>query len=193
MLAGFGLGTRRYTLCVSTIEPRKNLGALILAYRRLPRSMREDCPLVLVGDRGWRSESTHAAIQAGVAEGWLHYHGYLSDPQLRILMAHPALFIFPSLYEGFGLPVLEAMASGAPVLTSDLEPIREFAADSVGYFDPTDAEALSSALLQALDDSSWRAGVAEAGYRQSSAHRWTRTVEQTIEAYRQARRWHAPG
>lgn len=178
-----GIKAKNYTLCVSTIEPRKNLEQLIRAYGRLPDSMRKACPLVIVGDRGWRSEQTHALIKSCAKAGWLHYYGYLPQKQLPAVLANCALFVFPSLYEGFGLPVLEAMASGVPVLSSDIAPVREFAGTTIRYFDPHDEESITASLHSALNDSQWRQAAGEQARRQSQEFTWTKTVEQLIQIY----------
>ena len=183
VLSGLGLKAKNYTLCVSTIEPRKNLDQLIRAYSRLPKSIRQACPLVIVGARGWRSEQTHALIKSCAEAGWLHYFGYLPQEQLPAVLANCALFVFPSLYEGFGLPVLEAMASGVPVLSSDISPVREFAGTTIRYFDPHDGESITTSLQSALDDSEWRRVSAEQARRQSQEFTWSKTVQQLLQAY----------
>ena len=182
-VAGLGLRPNGYVLCVSTIEPRKNLDRLIAAYRMLPDSMRKAYPLVLVGDYGWRSEATHTSIQHGIQAGWLRYFGYLPGGQLPALMANCALFVYPSIYEGFGLPVIEAMASGAPVLASDIPPIREFAADAIRYFDPLETEQIADCLQHALNDSKWLASAGRRARDQAAQYSWEATVEQTLRAY----------
>ena len=186
ILENLGLQPKGYTLCVSTIEPRKNLDRLINAYRVLPPSLRNDFPLVLVGEQGWRSEHTHLLIKQGVKDGWLHYHGYLPETQLRLVMRNCALFTFASVYEGFGLPVLEAMKSGRPVLSADLPPVKEFARDTIRYFDPYNIEEITAALQAGLEDQSWRESSGQLARKQADNFTWKETVKQTISAYRAA-------
>mgnify|MGYP005854635761 CR=1 FL=1 len=183
-VAGLGLRPNGYVLCVSTIEPRKNLDRLIEAYRMLPDSIRNAYPLVLVGDHGWRSEATHTSIQHGIQAGWLHYFGYLPAGQLPAVMANCALFVYPSIYEGFGLPVIEAMASGAAVLSSDIPPVREFAAEAIRYFDPLETEQIGDCLQNALNDSNWLATAGRRARDQVAQYTWQATIEQTVRAYR---------
>lgn len=181
VLRAFGLRRGHYTLCISTIEPRKNMDRLLAAYRLLPTSVRASCPLVLVGDRGWRSEATHAAMQTASEEGWLKSVGYLPEDQLVALTAHCALFVFPSLYEGFGLPVLEAMACGVPVLSANLPSVREFAKDSIRYMQAGSLESMAQSLEATLTDSEW---LNEAGARAEAESRpwtWQKTVDQTVQ------------
>ena len=178
-----GLTRGSYTLCLSTIEPRKNLDRLILAYRELPAALRGACPLVIAGDKGWHSEQTHALLKRSEGEGWLRYLGYLPQNLLPDVLAGCALFVFPSLYEGFGLPVLEAMASGAPVLASDISPVREFAGESIRYFQPNETEAISSALQCALDDAEWRQSAGYFASQRAKGFAWSRSVHQLIDIY----------
>lgn len=185
-VTSLGLKPKGYVLCVSTIEPRKNIDRLLQAYRMLPDPLRQACPLVLVGDRGWRSEATHASIQEGVKAGWLHYYGYLSATQLPAVMANCALFVYPSIYEGFGLPVLEAMASGVPVLASDIPPVREFAGQTIRYFDPLQAEQIGDRLQNSLNDSDWLASAGSVARGQAGQYTWQATVEHTLRAYETA-------
>ncbi|MDT8322078.1 MAG: glycosyltransferase family 1 protein, partial [Xanthomonadales bacterium] len=184
-LAKLGLQRNGYSLCLSTIEPRKNLDRLIAAYRELPASLRDACPLVIAGDRGWHSEQTHDLIRRCEQEGWLRYLGYLPQDLLPGLLAGCALFVFPSLYEGFGLPVLEAMASGAAVLSADIAPVREFAGDTIRYFDPLDTDSIRSGLLGALDDTGWRQSAGLAAHEQAAGFSWSESVQKLIDIYRQ--------
>lgn len=136
---------KKYILTVGTREPRKNQDALISAYSRLPDTIRKEYSLVIVGRKGWGNE-TSTASQEGV-----HYTGYLEDDELVKLYQNASLFILPSIYEGFGLPLLEAMAAGVPVAASDIEPFREIATDTITYFKPTDEQDIKDALVSCLE------------------------------------------
>src|SRR5690606_17318135 len=114
-----------YTLFVGTIEPRKNLSVLLQAYSRLPVAQRARIPLVLSGHPGWNSDAIHQQIQQGEREGWVRYLGFMPAQDLPVLYAGALLFAFPSSYEGFGLPPLEAMASGVPVICSNSSSLPE--------------------------------------------------------------------
>ena len=140
VLNKYSLILRGYSLYVGTIEPRKNLASLLAAYKLLPMSIRRQWPLVLIGYRGWRSDDIHAQISAAAAEGWAQYLGFVEADDLPFIYSGARLFTFPSLYEGFGLPVLEAMASGVPVVCSNSSTLTEVAGDAAGYrrFEPID-------------------------------------------------------
>ena len=114
----FGIVPQSYGLCVSTLEPRKKIFELLEAWRLLPLLIRNRFPLVLCGGAGWRNEALRAAVARGIAEGWLLHLGFVDEEALPLLYAGAALFVYPSTYEGFGLPPIEAMASGTPVLVA---------------------------------------------------------------------------
>jgi alpha-1,3-rhamnosyl/mannosyltransferase len=136
---------QKYILTVGTREPRKNQAALIEAYLQLPASVRKKYELVIVGKKGWGNE-VESASQEGV-----HYTGYLEDNELAKLYQGASLFVFPSLYEGFGLPLLEAMAADIPIAAADIEPFREIAADTIAYFEPTNKQSIKDTLLSCLE------------------------------------------
>lgn len=178
------LSAGRYTLCVGTIEPRKNLDRLLDAYAALPFALRQHYPLVLAGSRGWNSDTLHQRIASHQAAGWLHYLEYVPEAQLPALYAGAALFVYPSLYEGFGLPILEAMACGVPVITSKVSSMPEVAGDAGRLIDPLDTDALRAALQQALEDPTWRQQAGAASLAQAKRFSWSRAVDETVAVYR---------
>ena len=184
LLQRLGLVAQGYALCVGTIEPRKNVARLLSAYEALPMALRSDCPLVLAGAAGWRSAETHARIEKARGEGWLHYLSYVEQQDLPLLYAGARLFVYPSLYEGFGLPVLEAMASGTPVITSNLASLPEVAGDAARLVDPQDVDALAAALLAGLQDEHWRSQSRQAGLSRASQFSWSACVNATVAVYR---------
>jgi len=186
LLGRLGIEHGRYCLCVATVEPRKNIAALVLAYASLPQALRTRYPLVLAGDPGWHSEAIHREIDRGRAQGWLHYLGYLPEADLPQLFAGARGFALPSLYEGFGLPVLEAMKSGVPVLTSRDSALSELARGAALLVDPHDVPDISQGLLCLLEDDQWRQQANARGAEVSSLHSWDTTVQRTLEAYRTA-------
>jgi glycosyltransferase involved in cell wall biosynthesis len=186
VLAEYGLRYGGYTLFISTIEPRKNILRLIEAYRALPHDVRMQYPLVLAGAPGWNSEEIHEAIRAAKSEGWLHYHGYVRQPHIPALYAGSRLFAYPSLYEGFGLPVAEAMASGVPVLTSSCSSMPEVAGGAALLVEPTDTASITAGLQQALTDDAWRAEAITRGLARAKELSWERCAQQTIALYRKA-------
>jgi len=183
-LAHYGLKYKSYTLFVGTIEPRKNILALLEAYARLPLTLRQAYPLVLTGYRGWRSEAIHARIDAAHREGWANYLGFVPTDDLPALYAGAALFAFPSLYEGFGLPVLEAMASGVPVVCSTSSSLPEVAGDAALMCEPQDVDRLAQLLSQGLQDLAWRVVASEQGLRHAAQFSWSRCAADTMAVYR---------
>jgi glycosyltransferase involved in cell wall biosynthesis len=184
VLARFGLRPGQYSFFVSTIEPRKNLIHLLAAYRQLPALMRASWPLVLVGGYGWQSDAIHAEIERATHEGWLKYLGFVEQQMLPYLYAGCRLFTYPSWYEGFGLPIVEAMASGVPVLTSNCSSMPEVAGGAAMLVEPGDVTSICHGLQQALDDESWRAIAIAKGLQRASELTWDACVRQTVDAYR---------
>jgi len=170
-----GLDGRPYVLAVGTLEPRKNLSRLIAAWSALPAALREAHALALVGPRGWDDEDVLAAARAAD----VRLLGRVSEEQLHALYARATAFAYPSLYEGFGLPVLEAMAAGAPVLTSDVSSLPEVAGDAALLVDPRDEGAIRAGLQRLLGDPNLRAELREAGRWQAAAFSWERTARET--------------
>ncbi|MBM5574157.1 glycosyltransferase [Deefgea sp. CFH1-16] len=115
-----GLRFKQYALCVSTLEPRKNIDLLLKAYRLLPILLRQAKPLVLIGSAGWAGDDLKQAIANAVAEGWLIHLGFVDEQLLPYYFAGACSFIYPSKYEGFGLPIIEAIASGTAVIANDI-------------------------------------------------------------------------
>ncbi|UVK78018.1 MAG: D-inositol-3-phosphate glycosyltransferase [Sodalis sp. Fse] len=182
-MARFGLKCNSYTFFTGTIEPRKNINALMDAYERLPLALRKCYPLVLCGYHGWHSDREHQRFKRGSREGWIIYFGYLSWSDLPLLFAGARLFVFPSLYEGFGLPVLEAMASGIPVVCSNAGSLPEVAGAAALTCDPKDIESLSEGIARGLQDDLWRAEAISAGLERAKNFSWRRCANDTIKAY----------
>lgn len=180
-----GLFSGGYCLFVGTIEPRKNLDALLNAYSMLTPSVRKRWPLVLIGYHGWLSEQLHVLIESAIAEGWLRYLGFVEANELPIFFAGARLFVFPSLYEGFGLPVLEAMASGVPVVCSNASSLPEVTGNVAAMCDPKDVDMLSCLIQKGLEDDQWRGEAKRKGIEQAKKFSWRRCAEETVEVYRE--------
>lgn len=185
VMARLGLVHGGYTLYAGTIEPRKNIEALLDAYSTLPDAIRQRWPLVLAGYHGWQSEQLHERIKAAENAGWARYLGYVADEDLPHLFSGAHLFFFPSHYEGFGLPVLEAMASGVPVVCSNASSLPEVAGGAALMFDPEDVDTLRQLIMTGLEDEVWREAAKEKGLLQASTFSWQRCAEETVAVYRE--------
>ncbi|MGQ9681129.1 MAG: glycosyltransferase family 4 protein [Anaerolineae bacterium] len=169
-----------YVLYLGTIQPRKNLARLVQAFARLPSTL-APLDLVLVGSTGWLAEGIQRAIREHGVQGRVRLTGYVPQQDLAPLLSAAVCFVLPSLYEGFGLPVLEAMACGTPVICSEAGSLREAAGDAALLFPPTDADALQAALLRVLDDESLRASLIERGHAQAQRFSWARCARETLD------------
>ncbi len=149
-----------------------------------PDDLQRAYPLVVAGRTGWRTGKTVAALDA-LGDRCLRL-GVVSDEELRALYGHCTVFCYPSLGEGFGLPVLEALAAGAPVLTSNRSSLPEVGGDAAEYVDPTDTRALSEKLAMLLRDPERRRRLAERGPRRAAEFDWDRTAALTLEALERA-------
>ena len=178
-----------FILAVGTLEPRKNLTVLLTAFEQAlhARSM-EDFQLVIAGGHGWLSGPLLAAIEKSVARERIILTDYLDDENLRALYASCRAFVYPSLYEGFGLPPLEAMACGAPVIASRIPALVETSGGAAWLFDPHDAGELTQQILDLLGDENSRQALARAGQRRASEFSWERTARATWSVYEYALR-----
>ena len=185
ILNKFGLVHGGYTIYAGTIEPRKNIESLLDAYAMLPDAIRVRWPLVLAGYHGWQSKLLHERIEAAESAGWARYLGYVANDDLPILFAGARLFVFPSHYEGFGLPVLEAMASGIPVVCSNSSSLPEVAGGAALMCEALDVDKLNQLIVKGLEDESWRVGAVKKGLIQSSKYSWERCAKETVAVYRE--------
>ncbi len=172
-----------YVLWVGTVEPRKNLPGLMQAFRQLEH----DVDLVLVGPKGWNEdlERLLAELEPRVRDR-VRVLGFVSEDDLGALYAGAEVFCFPSLLEGFGFPVLEAMAQGTPVVTSGETSTAELAQDAGILVDPRDPDSIAGALSRVLSESSLAAGLAEAGRSRAAGYTWEKTADLVAQAYAEA-------
>ena len=174
-----------YLLAVGTREPRKNLERLLDAYLSLPTAIRAERPLVLAGPAGWRAEQLERRLEQAERKGAVRRLGYIPDADRTALYTGAAAFAYPSLYEGFGLPPLEAAACGTPVLTSVNSPMEEVLGDVAILVDPLDAGSIAAGLARLLADPGIAARAHRAGPARAARFTWSSSVEGTINVYRE--------
>jgi glycosyltransferase involved in cell wall biosynthesis len=184
----YGVEPGGYVLASGTLEPRKNLVRLIRAHARLPDELRSANPLLIVGPRGWE-ETELMRVAARAPE--VRLAGFVPDGDLADLYAGCSVFCYPSLYEGFGLPVLEAMAAGAPVVTSRVSSLPEVGGDAVVYVSPEDEGSIEAALESLLRSPDERAELSARGRARAADYSWERTARQVCEELERAAGPHA--
>ncbi len=167
-----------FVLAVGTLEPRKNLPRLVEAFGRLPAVLQDSYPLVIVGASGWQTGETLEALRSLGERA--HILGYVSDAALAELYRRCAVFCYPSLGEGFGLPVLEAMTAGAAVVTSNVSSLPEVGGDAVEYADPLDVDSIAAALCRVLDDGAHRAELRARAVQRAAEFSWATFAQITI-------------
>ena len=184
-LAPFGLTHGSYLLFLGTLEPRKNIGRLLDAVDTLGR---EVGPLVLAGADGWGNDALRARLADLGALGRVRSLGYVPEPLRPPLLAGARTFVFPSLYEGFGLPPLEAMACGTPVVTSRVSALPEVVGDAALLVDPLDVDELAGAIRRLWDDEALRADLRARGLARARQFTWDVTARLTLDVYAAALR-----
>jgi glycosyltransferase involved in cell wall biosynthesis len=168
--------TESYLLCVSTLHPHKNLPRLIRAYGSKPRDFR----LVLAGLRGFHAESIERLIEELGLRDSVQITGWVPREELYSLYERARAFVYPSLFEGFGMPVLEALAAGVPVTCSDIPPLREVAGDAALFFNPLDEDDIASGIERVMAAAPLRERLAIAGRERARGYSWKRSAEQTL-------------
>jgi glycosyltransferase involved in cell wall biosynthesis len=175
-----------FILFLGALEPRKNLPRLLEAYAALPSGLRGDVELVVAGMSGWLNDSIHGRVAELGLEKSVHFAGYVHADDLSAVYSLATVLAYPSLYEGFGLPVLEAMACGTPVLTSNVSSLPEVAGDAATLVDPADVSSIAAGLRGLLESPSLRAELATRGRARAASFSWDRCARQTLEVYRRA-------
>lgn len=176
----------RFVLAVGNLHPRKNIPRLIRAMAAARALGASDLHLVLAGQRAWRATEIDAAIEAADGHGWVHELGYVSAETLRALYSTAHVVAYPSMYEGFGLPVLEALACGAVVVAANATAIPEVAGGAAFLVDPMSTDAIAEGVLRASTDERLRARLRDAGPARARTFTWDRCAAWTVEAYRLA-------
>jgi len=183
VLSRLGLPVTGYGLTISSLEPRKRIDRLLKAWRMLPRRTRDRFPLVIAGAAGWNNSALHEEIERAAAEGWAIPLGFVSESDLPAIYSGAALFAYPSIYEGFGLPPLEAMACGVPVIVAADSCLVEVTKGAAMITEPDDNAGFAQALQRGLEDNHWRDEAISAGIQVAGGYTWDECVDQTVAVY----------
>lgn len=176
--------TKPYLLFVSTIEPRKNINAIITAFNFLKEKYKIEHDLILIGKKGWNYEPIFTAIENSPWKKQIYHLDYLSNELVALFYSKADVFVYPSHYEGFGLPVLEAMTLGSPVVTANTSSIPEVTGDAAILIDPNDPMELAEAILQVISDAQLRQDLINKGRERAKIFSWSRTAKETLKAYK---------
>jgi glycosyltransferase involved in cell wall biosynthesis len=174
---------RPYILFVGTLEPRKNLRRLCLAFKKINSELKNKFKLIIAGGKGWGREDVSLLIrQLKLSENVLLL-GYVSEETLATLYKHATLLAMPSLYEGFGLPIIEAMHFGTPVLTSNVSSMKEIAMDAAVLVDPLDVNSISDGLILVLQDFRLQRQLSQNGLKRASEFNWMKAARETLSFF----------
>jgi glycosyltransferase involved in cell wall biosynthesis len=175
---------RPYILALGAEDPRKNTLFLVKAYLKLLRVHKITEDLVISGYANWSSSEAYRLVRRSGAVNRVRFLSFVSIEQLAALYREAALFVYPSLYEGFGIPLLEAFSSGCPVAASNTTSIPEVGSDAATYFDPLNEDSLGQAILRLIQDVEFRKLMVNRGYARACDFRWSKTAQQTISVYK---------
>ncbi|MCP5053525.1 MAG: glycosyltransferase family 4 protein [bacterium] len=189
-LESFGLKSKHYFLFVGTLEPRKNITAIIHAFHKVINNrLNRDgtLKLVIAGGKGWFYESIFQTVKEYGLEELVVFTGYVDEEEKQALLKHAYVFVYPSFYEGFGLPILEAMAHGVPVVTGNVSSLPEVAGDAALLMDPNKWEEIAEAMQTLLDDGRLYKELAEKSRKQAESFTWRSTTEKTLAIFESLR------
>ena len=175
--------TKPFFLFIGSIQPRKNIKTLLDSHARLPKNLAFHYPLVIVGKLAWSDTETLAAIQLAIQDGRCHWLRYVSEFEKRCLLQSALALVLVSLYEGFGMPIIEAFASGLPVITSNCTAMSEVAANAALLVNPYDQNEITGALLALIDSDTMRTNLQGAGLKRARLYTWELNAKATIQAY----------
>ena len=173
-----------YLLFVSNIEPRKNIISILVAFNSLKKKYKIEHNLILIGRRGWNYQNIFAAIEASPYKQHIYHLDYLSDELVALFYARADVFVYPSYYEGFGLPVLEAMTLGTPVVASNTSSLPEVTGDAAILIDPNDPNDLAEAIWEVINNSQMRHELIQKGKARAKQYSWQQNAWETLKAYR---------
>lgn len=185
-LQQYALSYKSYLLAVGTLEPRKNLNFVLQTYQQLPKTVKNKFPLIIIGMRGWNISDLDSLLQASINKDEIKLLGYIPRIDLAAITAGAKTLIYPSIYEGFGLPPLEAMACGVPPIISNLSSLPEVVRDGGITIPSTDQEALISAIIRLIEDDNYERHLSQQALKLAQPMTWQHCAAQTYQAYRQA-------
>lgn len=174
-----------FILYAGVLEPRKNLGRLIKAFHKLRQEKKLECQLVIAGKKGWSYSKVFQLVEDLELGRDVIFTGYVSDDDLVLLYNAAELFVYPSLYEGFGLPPLEAMACGTPVIASNVSSLPEVVSDAGLLVNPYDERGIGNAIYEALTNEGLRKEMGEKGLRRARLFLWEKTARETLQVYQE--------
>jgi len=183
-LQAYGLMYQAYILVVGTLEPRKNLRLVLDAYHQMPANIRAQYPLVVIGMRGWGTDQIDKDMASLIDSGHLRLLGYVPSEDMPFLYAAAKLFVYPSIYEGFGLPPLEAMASGVPVISSNRASLPEVVGDAGVQIDAENVDMLRDVMRDVLENKGKADAMIQQGLLQAKQFSWDKCASETIEVYK---------
>ncbi|NBK99235.1 MAG: glycosyltransferase family 1 protein [Erysipelotrichia bacterium] len=172
---------QKYILAVGSIEPRKNLKNLLLAYEQLSETIKNQYHLILIGAQGWNNTEVLDMMES--MKEWVHYTGYVSDEELACYYQHASLFVYPSFYEGFGIPPLEAMACGTAVLVSNASTLPEICSDAAVYCDPNDVNDIKVKIELVLNNMVLRQKLVTKGLERVKIFSWDKSAKEHLEVF----------
>jgi glycosyltransferase involved in cell wall biosynthesis len=172
---------KKFILFVGSVEPRKNLKNLLLAYSVLPKSLTDEVKLVIAGFHGWKNKEIMSLLMK--LKKNVFYLGYVSDEELAILYNSAVVFIYPSFYEGFGLPNIEAMACGCPVITSDIPVMKEICGDAACYVNPYEMESIKDGIIKVLEDKDFRNELVQKGFQRIKNFSWEKSASEHLKIF----------
>jgi len=185
ILQHYGLQFGHYILAVATLEPRKNLASLIGAFAQLPQALRRQYPLVIVGMRGWGENLVSPSLRQMVADSEVRLTGFVPQKDLPYLYSGARVFVYPSLYEGFGLPPLEAMACGVPVIVSNRASLPEVVGNAGILVEPMDDVDIAEQMRAVIEDNLLHRQLSASGRQRSLLFSWRKCAIETLAVYRQ--------
>lgn len=180
---GYANNKKPFLLFIGNIEPRKNIIGLIKAFNYLKGNYKIEHELVIIGQKGWKYNQIFKAINSSPYRNQIHNLNYISDQELLQFYLEATMLVYPSFYEGFGLPVIEAMTLGTPVITSNNSSLKEIARDATLLVDPNNYQEIAHSILAVINSNQLQQELISKGKRRAKEFSWEKTAEQTIEAY----------